>query len=635
MNTKWIKLLEYLLSVDTVTSSKILANHLNLSTRTVRNYIQDINTFCDEKIIFSTPNGYYIQNKQKVQSLLVNNREDTRKMLPQTENERVDYILSKFLNAITSIDVFDLTDELGISYTTLKKTIKTANDFLVEFDLKLATTNNQLFLSGQEKNKRGLLKYYLYNNSTEDILSIKYLESFFGKDIIQPILNFLEQLKQSFQLTLNDFALRNTTLHLAIIATRNRDGEYLTENDPVDLIEPYFDSYDELKECIKTFYQNNFTIDLKQSEINQISILIQTSANDNKLVDGKMLHIVENILEQLEKFYYFPINHQTFVAPFALHLKGLYKRIELAKFNHNPLLKDIKIASPVLYDIALFISNIINTQKKTSLPEDEVAYIALHLGNAINEEKTGGKRIETVIIAPDYLEISGSLQEAIEKDFHSSLNIVAVVRDASTIDSFSNARLLISISDIYISTSDDVVITLISPFYTNKDREKIEQSICTLNQIDKKNFMVKHLDKFINKELFFTDITFEDKYDILYFMSDQMYQLGYVHKGFQEEVVTREKMSSTAFEGIAIPHSIAMNSPHTMLSIYVNKNEIDWDNRSVKLVLLISISRKDSAIFREMYEDLMDTLSEDDALDKIANANNFEDFKRSMLSLWY
>lgn len=640
MKNKRLDLLEHLIENDEIISSRKLSAFLDVSTRTVRNYIQDINAYYNKKLILSTNTGYYVQDRKTALGLLTESKEMEEKMLPQTENERIDYILSKFLKTISAIDSFDLADELAISFATLKKTIKAGNMFLNEFDLKLVSQENFLSLNGSERKKRSLMRYYLYNNATENIMSIKYLENFFGKEIIHALLRFFKAIKAQFNIQMNDFALRNTMLHLAIIVSRNKDGEYLSEKESMELgLDEYTVSTEELENFVADFYKHTFGINLAISELHQISLLIQTNANqvedlNQNFIGETIINEVEGILNQLKNYYYFPINYNSFLIPFAIHLKALYKRVQVKKFNKNPLLKDIKVSSPILYDIALFISDLINKKFNTSLPEDEVGYIALHLGNAINTEKKDREKINTLLIFPDYLDYSQNVCSWIKSDFQNELGIAAIVQDSSNLNKFKNIQLIISFSHIDISMFKDLQLVIISPFYSEKDKQKIDESITKLHQLAEKNFMQTHLERFLDKELFFLDIPHRNKYEIITYMAKRMVTLDHVAASFQEEVITREEMSSTAFQEIAIPHSIKMSAPKTMMGIYIQPEGIDWDQQTVKIVILISVSRRDSAIFRKLYEGLVDTLSEPKNLNIVVNAQTYEELKAAILSLW-
>ncbi len=51
-----------------------------------------------------------------------------------------------------------------------------------------------------------------------------------------------------------------------------------------------------------------------------------------------------------------------FFIPFALHIDNMLVRIRQNVSVHNPLLHSIKAMSPIIYDIAVYISNLINHQ---------------------------------------------------------------------------------------------------------------------------------------------------------------------------------------------------------------------------------------------------------------------------------
>ena len=59
-------------------------------------------------------------------------------------------------------------------------------------------------------------------------------------------------------------------------------------------------------------------------------------------------------------------------------------------------------------------------------------------------------------------------------------------------------------------------------------------------------------------------------------MVKKLVKLDYVDTHFKDEVLEREKMSSTAFGNFAIPHAMKMHANKTGINILISENPISW-----------------------------------------------------------
>ena len=102
---------------------------------------------------------------------------------------------------------------------------------------------------------------------------------------------------------------------------------------------------------------------------------------------------------------------------------------------------------------------------------------------------------------------------------------------------------------------------------------------------------------------------------------------GLVTAEFFPHVLEREYASSTAFESIAIPHSVYMEAQRTIISIAVFKEGIFWDNRRVHVVLLAAINEVDRHRFTDIYEGLISLFDSPESYNEIKNVKSFEAFR--------
>ncbi len=117
MKDKQEHLLKLLLQQDTPISSRILAEKMNVSMRTVKNYIYELNKLGPVPVITSSNAGYTII-REEAEKLLEDPINETA--LPQTFKERSFFIIKRILIENQRLNIFDLSEELFVSYSTLK-----------------------------------------------------------------------------------------------------------------------------------------------------------------------------------------------------------------------------------------------------------------------------------------------------------------------------------------------------------------------------------------------------------------------------------------------------------------------------------------------------------------------------------
>ena len=77
-------------------------------------------------------------------------------------------------------------------------------------------------------------------------------------------------------------------------------------------------------------------------------------------------------------------------------------RVQNRSFCKNPLVSEIRQSCPLIYDVSVQLSGIIREKTGITLDEDEIAYITLHLGGALETQKELANRVPAVLYCPSY-----------------------------------------------------------------------------------------------------------------------------------------------------------------------------------------------------------------------------------------
>lgn len=86
---------------------------------------------------------------------------------------------------------------------------------------------------------------------------------------------------------------------------------------------------------------------------------------------------------------------------------------------------------------------------------------------------------------------------------------------------------------------------------------------------------------YFSESLFMKNIYLDSAKDYIKFMGNILYKNKYVKPNYIDDVLIREKMSSTAFNNnVAIPHSMKMDALKTGVCLIVNDKPVKWGEES-------------------------------------------------------
>lgn len=630
MKKKQEELIEYLYKHNRTTSEE-LSKSLSISIRTVKSYISDLN-FQFPELINSNNRGYEI-DKHKA-SVLLHYKDN----IPQDYDGRCIYIIKKLLlEKQIEIDLFDICDELFISDSTLKNDIYKMNTSFANFNITFSCQDNKIKIYGSEKNKRKLITHVMSEEASGNFLDLTFLQESFPDYDIEKACNVIKDIFQKHHYYINDFSFINLILHVTIMVNRIHNGNHIADSDDhtTDLIIKKHPIITELCTALEDIFQVTFT----SSEMFEVYILFKTNANFHikeqgddlsKVVPQDILTITKDLIQSIDQHYFVDLSSESFMTPFALHLKNLKQRLLNHTVIKNPMLESIKISCPTIYDISTFMAYQLMQIFGYEISEDEIAFLALHVGTEIERKKSIEYKVSCIILCPEYLNVSSMLYNKILMDFGEQVEIKKVISFENELE---NEIFDLLITTIPVVSKGNYLSVLLSPFNMNYEKNKIMDAIIKIENKKKGNIIADNISLYFNPELFYimNDRTAR-KEEIIELLADQMISLGYVASDFKEEVWKRENASSTAFMNIAIPHPMKMSAYKTSIAVAICPKGVKWtDSRNVNVIFMIAFNKLDNKHFHELYESLISLFNEQDVISEIKKCKDFDDFKNIII----
>ncbi len=163
----------------------------------------------------------------------------------------------------------------------------------------------------------------------------------------------------------------------------------------------------------------------------------------------------------------------------------------------------------------------------------------------------------------------------------------------------------------------------------------LELDTCIHQTLKKKNAarLKYNISKLLSEEHFLIINDGLDQEEIIRLMGDKLYSSGFVAESFTNDCLSREVISPTSYNTVAIPHPIILNAKQSIISIAIAKKQIIWHNhKKIRFVLMLAIEKKDLPMFKPIFEFISYYINGELNIQNILNANNFEEFKTAFLS---
>ncbi|HBF0145931.1 TPA: transcription antiterminator [Clostridioides difficile] len=605
--------------------SSTLANYLNVSTRSIRKYVNEINS-----------NGEFILSSKKGYKVSLNNNFQTK--VDSSENispdNRLNLILKELIVNSNGINIFDLSEELFVSPATIEGDIVKANKFIGSYNLKIKQSKFLLKLIGNESAKRKLMSSIIFKETGSDFLSLFDVQKIYQEYNLTKLKENIIYILKKYNLFINEYAINNILLHLMITIDRIKKNNYIDSVEVVNYIDNNVDI--NIAKDISNFLESEYNITLTSAELyylvfqltNKTTVLNYNQMDTKSLsnyIDEHFVKLTKKIIKNVYDLYLIDLSDEEFVVKFTLHVKNLISRAKNNQVLRNQIPQKLKDSYPLIYDISVYICNQIQTLENVDIDEDEISYISLHVGSFFDRQKLLEDKVLCALITPNYYDLQFKIVRDLEKRFNESIEIIQIFSDTHNLD-FDN-KVDMVITTLPINDRCPIPFVYVNPYLNRKDYDNIQSKFIQIK--DRKNILTvqNHLEMYFSESLFMKNIYLDSAKDYIKFMGNILYENKYVKPNYIDDVLIREKMSSTAFNNnVAIPHSMKMDALKTGVCLIVNDKPVKWGEEKVQIIAMIPINEKEKEKFNYIFESFIEILSEWNNVKELTKADNYSSF---------
>ncbi len=624
MNDRRLSLLMDMLSESEFQTAKSFADKLHLSTKTVRNLLKELNKIIKRHgaIIVSKPGaGFCLQvNERKVWKQFKNSylKQFDKKNLPQTSQERIQYLLEYLIHSTDYVKLDDLSELMYISKRTLSNYLKSIEKIIKPYKIKLIRKPNYgIKLKGKEFSLRLCLANHIANGNQAKILS---------ENDMDILAHCIQDCLRAFNYQLSDIALQNLIIHLFIAIKRINGNHYIPLGEEW-INGAYNDEEYLIASKIVEKIQENYQVQFPESEIRYVALHLagkrtfaESYNRENIVIDHETNMLVCAMIQSVYDAFKVDFrNDLDLKMSLCQHLIPLKIRIQCDMNMKNPLLKDIKERFALAYAMAAHASGVINQRYNKVLKDDEIGYIALLFALALERQKTKNTKKNILLVCSSGKGSARLLAYKFKEKFHDQINEVKTcnVNSIGTID-FSKIDYVFS--TVPIVEKVPVPIMEIKYFLDDDDVEMMKKALASESS--------GICDEYYNPNLFLTNIKYRTKNEILRFMCDNIKKYYDIPNNFYDAVLEREKLARTEFGNrVAMPHPVKALSQNTFVCVGILEEPIIWDEAEVQVVFLISLGKKKNKTLQKFYRVTSKFLLNKDCINKLIACKSYQVFK--------
>jgi lichenan operon transcriptional antiterminator len=635
LNTRMTVIIRELMKADTPVTSEYLAKVLDVTSRTIRNDVRELESIVKDfgaevKSIRGTGYQLLVHDDHLFRQLLqeaADNKLEKNGEIPTLPEDRVRYVIKRLLLTEEYIKLETIADELFISKSTLQNDLKDVKDVFRRYGITLESKPNfGLKVNGEEFKLRLCIADQIFKNIEND-MELDH-KNVFQKEDLNTIREIVLDRIILHNIALSDIGLNNLVIHIAIAFNRIKNEKYVSMVTN-ELAELKKQKQYKVAEEIVLKLERELGVSFPETEIAYVTIhllgtkmVTELHLDENEIqsiIDQQIYDIVTEIIDTVDEELCLHIkdDQELFVA-LSLHLRPAIHRFHYGINLPNPLLDDIKSKYPAAFQAAVIAGMVLKRKLNIEINENEMGYLALHLGAAMENQKIDNRPKKCMIVCASGVGSARLLASKIQAKFGSKIEIVG------TTDFYKLGRIPVHSLDFLISTIPipkqlPIPVIQVNTILGGNDLEKIETVIMELP-----NQKLKYL----KEELVFLQLNFDTKEEVLKFLGDKLKSIGLVDDHYLDSVLEREALSPTSYGNfVAIPHPITPKTDTTFWTICTLQKPIDWGGKRVQLICLLNVEKNSTTDLQSMYDLLVQIIDDSQVVQQLIKCKTFKELE--------
>jgi len=607
-----------------------LAQRLSVSTRTVRADITALNALLAQhgaQFILSRGNGYQLKIDDPTRYQTLKSAQPRALRIPRSGQERVHYLMVRFLTSAFSLKLEDLADEWFVSRATLQNDMAEVREWLQRYNLTLETRpRHGMKLFGSEMAIRACLTDLLWKLAQQDNLNPLVTEVALNAGVPEQLATWLDGCFTRHHIRLTDEGELFLRLYCAVAVRRISEGyplpEFATEEVDENVREAARDIAATLAQLagkpLAASEENWLRVHIAARQVQDIAPSA-INADDDEALANYILHYINT------HYNYNLLNDAQLHADLLTHIKTMITRVRYQIMIPNPLLENIKQHYPMAWDMTLAAVSGWGKYTPYTISENEIGFLVLHIGVGLERHyNIGYQRQPRVLLVCDAGNAMVRMIEAVLARKYPQIEVTRTLslRDYEQCETLSEDFV---IATARVSEKDKPVV-IIAPFPSDYQLEQIGKLVLvdrTRPWMLNKYFDAAHF-TIINEPI--------DQQTLFKRLCDQLGHEDFVDAEFLDSVTEREAIVSTMLgDGIALPHALGLLAKKTVVYTVLAPQGIAWGDEIAHVIFLLAISKSEYEEAMAIY-DIFVTFLRERAMARLCACRDFDEFKAVAMS---
>ncbi|WP_159867484.1 MULTISPECIES: transcription antiterminator [unclassified Raoultella] len=602
-----------------------LAQRLSVSTRTVRADITALNALLlpyGAQFMLIRGSGYRLNVDDPTLYQTLEETAPKAQHIPRTAQDRINFLLIRFLTSAFSLKLEDLADEWFVSRATLQSDMVDVRERFQRYQLTLETRpRHGMKLFGSEVSIRACLTDLLWEHAQQGGLPLPVDKGGLSAEGSSWLARELQEILTRHHVRLTDEGERFIRLYSAVVVRRASEGYPLAEFSAEDVAQNVRDATRELVgmlqqlagKALSAAEEEWLCVHLAARQVQDVDPGTISADDDEALVN----YILRYINTQ---YNYNLLDDAQLHADLLTHIKTMITRVRYQIMIPNPLLDNIKQHYPMAWDMTLAAVSSWGKYTPYAISENEIGFLVLHIGVGLERHyNIGYQRQPRVLLVCDTSNAMVRMIEATLQRKYPQLEIAATLsqREYELLEAVAEDFV---ISTVRIGEKDKPVVT-IAPFPTDYQLDQIGKLVL----VDRTRPWM--LDKYFDEAHFRVIDTPIDRQTLFAELCWQLQEEGFVDAGFYDSVVEREAIVSTMLgDGIALPHALGLLAKKTVVYTVIAPNGMVWGDETAHIIFLLAISKSEYEEAMAIY-DIFVTFLRERAMTRLAATGSFDEFK--------
>lgn len=397
MKDRTARLLSELVSAEFPISMKALSEQFQLSARTMRNEINEVNDYLQQQelpLVHSLRGkGLKLElNRKEKEQVYVLLDADKKDEVLRREERILDLILAVALSK-NKIFLFHKEEEYQVSKSTVDEDMRRIRELLKGYGIRvLSVPKKGLILEGKEKSIRTMI-YSIVNKA---IGSVSLTEQYKNQSIKQKIIfdyisiNMISEVDRIYDSCISasedNYYRKNLVIFTSICIVRFLNKKkietrtWLKRN--IYISEP-------IENFVETVFYH-FGITDALNEFSYLSFILETlnQQDMNTSIDWVQAQLLSiQLIQHVEKQTHIPFSRKEEALQEGLyqHIAGLLNRIRYDVQFANPLKENIQKNYDVIYRAVQSFAPIINQLTGKKISQDELSFLVIHFSTSLSE----------------------------------------------------------------------------------------------------------------------------------------------------------------------------------------------------------------------------------------------------------